>query len=45
MYLLILFKEKNIRGYEIEPCLQVITTGKDVQLFLSQLPFKENYSI
>lgn len=41
MYLVILFKENNVRGYETEPGLQV-RAGPRAILFLSQLPFKGN---
>lgn len=44
MYLVILFKEKNVRGSGTEPGRQV-RTGLPAIPFLPQLPHKENYAI
>lgn len=42
--LVILFQEKNVKGYETEPSQQVRTRVR-AMIFLLQLPFKENYAI
>lgn len=42
--LMVLFQEKNVKGYEIEPDEQV-SMRAGAMLFLPQLPFKENYAI